>query len=62
MIEAARLLPDTDDDVAEAEALAAAVAEARADPRTIPHDAMQAWLLRLAAGDFTAAPPEPQSP
>ena len=62
MIDAARLLPDTDDDAAEAEALAAAVTEARADPRIIPHDAMQAWLLRLAAGDFTAAPPEPQFP
>ena len=58
----ARVLPDTDDDMAEAEALATAVAEARADPRVIPHDAMQAWLLRLAAGEFTAAPPEPRSP
>ncbi|MBF0561405.1 MAG: CopG family transcriptional regulator [Alphaproteobacteria bacterium] len=59
MIESACPLPDFDDDDAETAALAAAVAEARADPRIIPHEDMQAWLLRLAAGEFNAPPPEP---
>ena len=49
-----------DIDEAEAAALAAAVAEARADTRYIPHEEMQAWLLRLAAGEFDAPPPEPR--
>jgi len=62
MTEPARPLPDLDDDEAETAALAAAVAEARADPRVIPHEAMQAWLLCLAAGDFDAPPPEPRLP
>lgn len=60
MSEPARPFTDFDDDAAETEALAAAVAEARADARAIPHEEMQAWLLRLAAGEFDAAPPEPR--
>jgi len=40
------------------EAEEAAVADARADPRSVPHAAeMRAWLLRVAAGDFGAPPP-----
>ncbi len=48
------------DDEAEAEtrALAAAVAVAEADPRRVPHEDVRAWLLRLAAGEFDAEPPE----
>jgi Fe-S-cluster formation regulator IscX/YfhJ len=53
-------LPDLDDDAAEALALAAAVAEARADPRGVPHAEMREWLLRIAAGDFAAKAPEPR--
>jgi Fe-S-cluster formation regulator IscX/YfhJ len=53
-------LPDIDDEVAEAEALARAVAESDADPRTVPHEEMRAWLLRIAAGEFDAEPPEPR--
>ena len=40
-------------------ALAAAVAESDADPRTVLHEEVRAWLLRLAAGEFDAPPPEP---
>lgn len=46
-------------DEAEAQALAAAVAEADADPRTVPHERVRTWLLRLANGEFDAPPPEP---
>jgi len=53
-------LPDLDEEDAEVAAVAAAVAEARADPRVISNEDMQAWLLRLAAGEFDAAPPEPR--
>lgn len=53
-------VPDIDDDMAEAHALAAAVAEARADPRGVPHEEMRAWLLKITSGDFTAEPPEPR--
>ena len=60
MTEPARTLPDLHD--AEAEALAAAVAEARADQRTISHEEMQAWLLRLAAGEFDAPAPDSRQP
>lgn len=52
-------LPLIDDDAAEARALAAAVAAAEADPRRVPHEAVRAWLLRLAAGEFDAPPPTP---
>jgi Fe-S-cluster formation regulator IscX/YfhJ len=43
-----------------AQALAAAVAESDADPRTVPHEDVRAWLLRLASGEFDAPPPEPR--
>jgi len=45
---------------ADADALAAAVAESEADPRTVPHEEVREWLLRLAAGEFDAPPPEPR--
>lgn len=54
-------LSDFDEEAAEREALAAAVAEARADPVNVPHEEVRAWLLRLADGDFTAEPPIPRS-
>lgn len=41
--------PDFDDDPAETAALAAAVANARADTRRVPHEQVREWLLRLAA-------------
>jgi hypothetical protein len=47
-----------DDDDAEVRALAEAVAESDADPRTAPHDEVREWLLKLAYGDFGASPPE----
>jgi hypothetical protein len=47
--------PILDDETA---ALAAAVAESDADPRSVPHEEMRAWLLRLANGEFDAPPPE----
>jgi hypothetical protein len=50
-----------DDDVAaEAQALAEAIAKSDADPRSAPHEEVRAWLLRLAEGEFDAAPPEPR--
>jgi hypothetical protein len=52
--------PLIEDDEAEARALAAAIAESDADPRTVPHEAVRAWLLRLAEGEFDAPPPEPR--
>ncbi len=55
MIDAARILPDIDD--AEAALLAAAVAEARAEVRSIPHSEVRAWLLEVAAGNFNAPLP-----
>ena len=51
--------PVTEDE-AEARALAAAIAESDADPRTVAHQAVRAWLLRLAGGEFDAMPPEPR--
>jgi len=53
-------LPDDDDVEAEAHALAAAIAESDADPRTVPHEEVRAWLLRIAEGDFEVPPPEPR--
>jgi hypothetical protein len=53
-------LPDIDDEKAETAALAAAVAHARADRRSVAHEDVRAWLLRLAEGDFTAEPPAPR--
>jgi len=60
MSQPAHPLPDLDDDEAETAALAAAVAEARADPRAVPHEEMRAWLLEIVAGNFDAPPPEPR--
>jgi len=28
-----------------------------ADPRTVPHEDVRAWLLRLAGGEFDLPPP-----
>ena len=55
-------IPVIEDDEAEAEmrALAAAIAVAEADPRRVPHEAVRAWLLRLANGEFGVPPPEPR--
>jgi hypothetical protein len=53
-------IPSIDDDEAETRALAAAIAESDADPRTVPHEVVRAWLLRLANGEFDAPPPEPR--
>jgi hypothetical protein len=44
---------------AEARALAEAIAESDADPRSVPHDQVRAWLLKLAQGEFDAPPPQP---
>lgn len=52
--------PLIEDDEAEGRALAASIAESDADPRTAPHEAVRAWLLRLAQGEFDAPPPEPR--
>jgi hypothetical protein len=52
-------LVDDEEDTAEARALALAIAESDADPRTVPHDEVRAWLLRLANGEFDSPPPEP---
>jgi len=54
------LAPLIEDDEAEARALAAAIAESDADPRTVPHEDVRAWLLRLAQGEFDAPPPKPR--
>ena len=56
----AKTLADIDDDAAEAEALAQAIAESDADPREVPHSEVRAWLLRVAAGEFDAEPPTPR--
>jgi hypothetical protein len=53
-------VPTLDDDEAESRALATAIAESDADPRTVPHEAVRAWLLRLAEGEFDAPHPEPR--
>jgi hypothetical protein len=51
---------EDDEDAAEAQALATAIAESDADPRTAPHEEVRAWLLRIANGEFDAPPPEPR--
>lgn len=51
--------PTLDEDAAEDQALSAAIAESDADPRTVSHERVRAWLLRLADGEFDAPPPEP---
>lgn len=53
-------LVEDNEDADETQALAAAIAESDADPRTAPHEEVRAWLLRLAEGDFDAPPPEPR--
>jgi hypothetical protein len=53
-------ITEDDEDVAEAQALAAAIAVAEADPRRVPHEEVRAWLLRLASGEFDAPPPQPR--
>jgi hypothetical protein len=53
-------LIEDDEAAAEARALAAAIAESDADPRTVPHEEVRAWLLRLAEGEFDAPPPVPR--
>jgi Fe-S-cluster formation regulator IscX/YfhJ len=52
----------TNDAEAERQLLEAAVAEARADPRYVPHEDMRAWLLKLSQGEFDAPPPALRSP
>jgi hypothetical protein len=54
------LRPTLDDEDAELQALTEAVAESDADPRSSPHEEVRGWLLKLADGDFGAAPPEPR--
>ena len=51
---------DDDEEAAEARALAAAVAQAVANPNRVPHEDVRAWLLRLSAGEFDAPPPLPR--
>ncbi len=53
-------LIEDDEDAAEARALAAAIAIAEADPRRVPHEDVRAWLMRLAAGESGAPPPQPR--
>jgi hypothetical protein len=55
----ATLAPLIKHDEAEARALAA-IADSDADPRTVPHEKVRAWLLRLARGELDAASPEPR--
>jgi hypothetical protein len=60
---AAPLLDDLDDDEAtELAALEVAVAKADANPRSIPHEEVRAWLLRLAEGDFDVPRPIARPP
>lgn len=49
-----------DEEAAETALLLEAIREARADPRIVPHEEMRTWLLRIAAGEFDAEPPEPR--
>jgi hypothetical protein len=50
---------EDDEAAAEVHALPLAIAESDADPRTVPHEEVRAWLIRLAGGDFDAPLPEP---
>ncbi len=47
-------------DEAELAAFKAAVEEALADPRGIPHEEVVAWLNKIIAGDFDAPMPHPR--
>jgi Fe-S-cluster formation regulator IscX/YfhJ len=49
-----------DEAAAEARALASAIAESDADPRTVAHAEVRQWLQRLANGNFEAPPPKPR--
>jgi hypothetical protein len=60
MMDVPRPPAELDDEEAEAAALSAAIEAARSDPRAVPHGAMRAWLLKIAAGDFPAEPPTPR--
>jgi hypothetical protein len=60
MTDTAHPLPELDENEAEAAALKEAIAKSRADPREVPHEEMREWLLKIAAGDFTAEPPTPR--
>jgi hypothetical protein len=60
MTDTAHPMPALDQNEAEAAALKAAIAKSRADPREVPHEEMREWLLKIAAGDFTAKPPTPR--
>jgi hypothetical protein len=51
---------EDDADAAEAQSLAAAIAESDTDPRVSPHEEVRAWLLRFADGAFDAPPPKPR--
>jgi glutathione S-transferase len=53
-------VPLLDDDEAEARAIAAAIAESDADPRTVPHEEVRAWLLKVCQGGFDAPLPVPR--
>ena len=50
-------LPDVD---VEAEAIRRPVAESDADPRSVPHEEVRAWLMRLHAEEFDAKMSEPR--
>ena len=53
----ARTIPEFDEEAAEVAALTAAVAEARAETKSIPHSEVRAWLLEVAEGNFDAPLP-----
>ncbi len=53
-------MTDTTRPLQESAALKAAIAKSRADPREVPHEEIREWLLKIAAGDFTAKPPTPR--
>lgn len=45
-----------DEEAAETALLLEAIREADADPRIVPHEEMQAWLLRIAADSLAVLP------
>ncbi|MBF0169373.1 MAG: hypothetical protein HQL45_17335 [Alphaproteobacteria bacterium] len=49
---------DGNDAKAETQALAKAVADARAERNGVSHEEMRDWLLKVASGDFKAEPPK----
>ena len=53
----ARTIPKFDEETAELNALTVAVAEARAETKSIPHSEVRAWLLEVAEGNFNAPLP-----